>query len=107
MSEPIEPMGAWMRKQAEANGNCTSQAGALFLHLTRDGHDWALELNHEKPISSELAQHWAVECGAPGGTACYKAYGGKVWRFEWIDNKEEVAAQRAETVAFYLHGTHP
>lgn len=104
MSEPIEPMGAWMRKQAEANGNCTSQAGALFLHLTRDGHDWALELNHEKPISSELAQHWAVECGAPGGTEFRKTAGGKVWRFTWQDEGDPAP----DTVrAFYLSGRSP
>ena len=104
MNEATNALGAAIRKQAEANGNCTRQVGTLFLHLTRDGHDWALELNDETPIDPEVAQHWAIECGAPGGTEFRKTAHGKVWRFEWIDNREEVATQRAEVVAFYLHG---
>ena len=107
MNEEANSLGVEMRKQAEANGNCTRQVGTLFLHLTRDGHDSALELNDETPIPPEVATHWLVEVGAPGGARVYKGYGGKVWRFEWIDNKEEVAAQRAETVAFFLHGGKP
>ncbi len=101
MSEPIEPMGAWMRKQTEANGNCTREVGTLFLHLTKYGNDWALELNNEAPITPEVAQHWAVECGAPGGTEFRKTAHGKVWRFTWQDASDPAP----DTVrAFYLHG---
>ena len=107
MSDAIEPMGEWMRKQTETTGSCTSQVGTLLLHLTRDGHDWTLELNGETPITPEVAQHWAVECGAPGGTEFRRTAAGRVWRFEWQDNREEVATQRAEVVAFYLHGGKP
>ncbi len=107
MSDAIEPMGEWMRKQTETTGSCTSQVGTLLLHLTRDGHDWTLELNDETPIDPATAQVWAAAVGAPGGTEFRKTAQGRVWRFEWIDNREEVATQRAEVVAFYLHGGKP
>lgn len=104
MSETIEPMGAWMRKQTEANGYCTREIGALFLHLTRYGNDWALELNDETPISADVAQHWAVEVGAPGGTEFHKTAHGKVWRFTWQDDSDPAPATLR---AFYLNGAHP
>lgn len=103
MNETIEPMGAWMRKQTEANGTCTREIGTLFLHLTRHGNEWALELCDEKPISIEVAQHWANEVGAPVGadehaTTCAA---GRVWRYEWQGTEEPAAAG---SQAFYLGG---
>ena len=107
MNEATETIGPDMRKHVDANGNCTRQVGTLFLHLTQHGNDWALELNDETPINPEVALHWAIEGGAPGGTEFRKTAQGRVWRFEWQDNREEAAAQRAEIVAFYLHGGKP
>lgn len=104
MNEATNSLGAAMRKQAEESGSATRMIGTLVLRLTRDGHDWALELNDETPIDPATMQVWAAAVEVPGGTPVYKAYGGKVWRLEWRDDKEEEAARRAEIAAFYLHG---
>lgn len=107
MNEATDALGAAMLKEAVANNNATRTIGTLVLRLTKNGNDWALELNDETPIDPATMQVWAAAVGVPGGTEVRKAYGGKVWRLEWQDNREEVAAQRAELVAFYLHGGKP
>lgn len=107
VNEATNALGAAMFKDADANNHATRTIGALVLRLTKNGNDWALELNDETPIDSATMQVWAAAVGVPGGTEVYKAYGGKVWRLEWRDNREEEAAQRAELVAFYLHGGNP
>lgn len=104
VKEATDALGAAMRKQSEESGSATREIGTLVLRLTKNGNDWALELNDETPIDPATMQVWAVAVGVPGGTPVYKAYGGKVWRLEWRDDREEAATQRAEVVAFYLHG---
>ena len=104
MNEATNALGAAMRAEADANNHATREIGTLILRMTKDGHDWALELNDETPIDQTTALVWLAAVGAPGGTEFRKTAHGKVWRFEWIDNREEVATQRAEVVAFYLHG---
>lgn len=104
MNEATNALGAAMLKEAEANNQATREIGTLVLRLTKDGHDWALELNDETPIDPATMQVWAAAVGVPGGTDVCKAYGGKVWRLEWRDDREEEGARRAELVAFYLHG---
>jgi hypothetical protein len=104
MNKATNALGAAMRAKADANNHATREIGTLILRMTKDGHDWAFELNDETPIDPATAQVWAAAVGVPGGTEFRKTAHGKVWRFEWIDNREEVATQRAEVVAFYLHG---
>lgn len=107
MNEATNALGAAMRKQAINTGGCSREVGTLALHLTKHGNDWTLELNDETPIDPATMQAWSAAVEVPGGTPVYKAYGGKVWRLEWRDDKAEEAARRAETVAFYLHGGKP
>jgi len=107
VNEATNALGAAMLKEAEANNHATRTIGTLVLRLTRNGNDWALELNDETPIDQTTALVWLAAVDAPGGTEFHKTAQGRVWRFEWIDNREEVAAQRIETVAFYLHGGKP
>ncbi len=104
VNEATNALGAAMLKDADANNHATRTIGTLVLRLTKNGNDWALELNDETPIDPATMQVWAEAVEVPGGTPVYKAYGGKVWRLEWRDDKEEEAARRAEVVAFYLHG---
>ena len=107
VNEATNALGAGMVKEADANNHAARTIGTLVLRLTKDGNDWALELNDETPIDPATMQVWAAAVGVPGGTEVYKAYGGKVWRLEWRNNREEEAANRAELVAFYLHGGKP
>lgn len=107
MNEATNALGAAMHKQANDSGSATREIGTLVLRLTKDGNDWALELNDETPIDPATMQVWAAAVEVPGGTPVYKAYGGKVWRLEWRDDKAEEDARRAEVVAFYLNGGKP
>lgn len=107
VNEATNALGAAMLKEADANNHATREIGTLVLRLIKNGNDWALELNDETPIDPATMQVWAAAVGVPGGTEVYKAYGGKVWRLEWRNNREEEAANRAELVAFYLHGGKP
>lgn len=104
VNEAIQLHGAEIRKWADTNKHCSREIGTMILRLTKNGNDWALELNDKTPIDPATMQVWAAAVGVPGGTPVYKAYGGKVWRLEWRDDKEEEAARRAEIAAFYLHG---
>jgi len=93
-----------MVKETDANNHATRTIGTMVLRLTKDGHDWALELNDETPIDPATMQVWCAAVEVPGGSEVFKAYGGKVWRIVWRDDREEEAAHRAEVVAFYLNG---
>ena len=104
MNEATNALGAAMRKEAEANNHATREIGTLVLRLIKNSNEWSLELNDETPIDPATMQVWAAAVGVPGGSEVFKAYGGKVWRLEWRDDKEEEAAHRAELVAFYLNG---
>lgn len=107
MNEATNALGAAMLKEADANNHATREIGTLVLRLTKNGNEWALELNDETPIDPATMQTWWAAVGAPAGNEVYKAYGGKVWRIEWRDDREVEAARRAELVAFFLHGGKP
>ena len=104
MNEATNALGAAMLKEADANKHATRTIGTLVLRLTKNGNEWSLELNDETPIDPATMQVWAAAVGVPGGSEVFKAYGGKVWRIEWRDDREAEATHRAELVAFYLHG---
>ena len=103
----IPALAARMREIVTAephapHASCTREAGPLFLHLTRHGCDFALELNNEASIPVAAAHTWAKACGAPEGTPILSMADGRIHRAEWQEEGFEPAS--AASRAFYLGG---
>jgi hypothetical protein len=95
MNEATNALGAAMRMAVTgsgAAGGCTREVGTLFLHLTRYGNEWALELCDETPIDPATMDTWRKAVEAPVfGTWRTEAHG-KVARFEWQGTEDAAPA---------------
>ena len=96
MNEATKALGAAMRKAAANNGapmgGCTREIGTLFLHLTRYGNDWVLELCDETPIDIETCKTWQYAVGAPVGLQWRFTAHDKVARCEWQGTEDPAPA---------------
>jgi hypothetical protein len=87
----VEATGAWLSREAVQKGYGTAQAGSLFVHITRHGADWALELCDETAIGGDVVRHWAAAVGAPDIVLWRSEAHGRVWRCEWTGAEEPAA----------------
>lgn len=88
----VEAAGTFLSREAALKGWSVVQTGSLFVHVTRHGCDWALELCDERAIVPDVAHHWAAEVGAPTGTMWRSEAHGRVWRCEWTGTEDPAPA---------------
>lgn len=92
MTMAIEDTGAYLRREAAEKGGASAQAGSLFIHVTRHGNDWALELCDETPIDAVTAGVWDKAVCGDGEAVWHKAAHGRVWRCEWQGDEDPAPA---------------